>query len=102
MKNPLELNDKLTSSTPSITSAKTIKLLYFFNTSIPAFFQLSQSERHNQNFSQVVMITQNFSQVVMITQNFSQNFLQVVMITQNFLQADIITQHFLQLVENVV
>ena len=92
MKNPLELNDKLTSSTPSITSAKTIKLLYFFNTSIPASFQLSQSERHNQNFSQVVMITQNFSQ----------NFLQVVMITQNFLQADIITQHFLQLVENVV
>ena len=90
MKNPLELNDKLTSSTPSIISAKTIKFLY--NTSIPASFQLSQSERHKQNFSQVVMITQNFSQ----------NFLQVVMITQNFLQVDIITQHFLQLVENVV
>ena len=92
MKNPLELNDKLTSSTPSITSAKTTKFLYFLNTSIPASFQLSQSERHNQNFPQVVMITQNFSQ----------NFLQVVMITQNFLQVDIITQHFLQLVENVV
>ena len=92
MKNPLELNDKLTSSTPSITSAKTIKLLYFFNTSIPASFQLSQSERHNQNFSQVVMITQNFSQ----------NFLQAVKVSQNFTQAVKVSQNFLQVVENVV
>ena len=92
MKNPLELNDKLTSSTPSITSAKTIKLLYFFNTSIPASFQLSQSERHNQNFSQVVMITQNFSQ----------NFLQAVKVSQNFTQAVKVSQNFLQVVENSV
>ena len=75
MKNPLELNDKLTSSAPSITSAKTIKFLNFHNTSIPASFQLFQSERHNQNFAQAVMITQNFTQ----------HFLQVVKMMCNYL-----------------
>ena len=31
---------------------------------IPATFQLSQSERHHQNFTQAVKVSHNFIQVV--------------------------------------